>query len=375
MNQRGTDVYITGMGSFSPGDKIPFDRIDDVLGEITDAPPKLMKWIKKVQPTMKEMLGMEYFHYAIDPVTKKPTEDNVTMCVKSAKKALAMAGMKASDVDLLLYGGAIMEQAAPPTSVLIQDKLNIPYCAEMSIHSNCTSIYKAIQVGTDLIANGRYQSALLMSSQLSSPFLSARYYNQKILIRDQVILRWFLCDGAGALVLSNRKNPGGINLRVVDTYLESVGAGLGPDMYALVGGHRSQPMEVYEHGWHHLTQNITNVARVAPSLCKKGMDNMLARTGLDLARVKYFLANIPTKHFMDIVISGLKKNYQVPQVNFYTKLGERGYQGAPAVLIALDEFFQEHSREKKVDRGDILMSLVTESSKWMQGGFILEYTD
>ncbi|MEW6378002.1 MAG: hypothetical protein AB1611_00185 [bacterium] len=375
MNQRGTDVYITGIGSFSPGDKIPFDRIDGVLGEITDAPPKLMKWIKKVQPTMKEMLGMEYFHYAIDPVTKKPTEDNVSMCVKSARKALDMAGMKASDINLLIYGGAMMEQVAPPTSTLIQDKLNIPYCAEMSIHSNCTSIYKALQVGTDLIANGRYQSALLMSSQLSSPFLSARHYNQKILERDQVILRWFLCDGAGAVVLSNKKNPGGINLRVVDTYLESVGAGLGPDMYALFGGHRAQPLEAYEHGWHHLTQNITNVAKVAPSLCKKGMDNMLARTGLDMNRVKYFLANIPTRHFMDLIIAGLKKTYKVPQVNFYTKLGDRGYQGAPAILIALDEFFQEHSQEQKLERGDLLMSLVTESSKWMQAGFILEYTD
>jgi len=371
MNQRGIDVYITGIGSFSPGGKISFDRIDDVLGEITDAPPKLLKWIKKVRPTMKEMLGMEYYHYALDPVTRKPTEDNISMCVKSAQKALDMAGMKASDVELLIYAGSMMEQVAPPTSTLIQEKLNIPYCAEMSIHSNCTSIYKALQVGADLIANGRYQSALLMSSQLSSPFLSAKHFNQKILDKDQVILRWFLCDGAGAVVLVNKKNAGGINLKVVDTYLESVGLGLGPDMYALFGGHRAQPLEAYEHGWHHLTQNITNVAKTAPPLCKKGMDNMLAKTGLDLRKVKYFLANIPTRHLMDLCITVLKKTYKVPNVNFYTKLGERGYQGAPAILIALDDFCREHT----LTQGDLLMSMVTESSKWMQAGFILEYAE
>ncbi|MEW5801315.1 MAG: 3-oxoacyl-ACP synthase [bacterium] len=371
MNQRGLDVYITGMGSFSPGEKIPFDRIDDYLGEITEAPPKLLKWIKKVQPTIKEMLGMEYLYYAIDPVTRKPTEDNVSMCVKSAQKALAMAGMKARDIELLIYAGSAMEQVVPPTSVLIQDKLNIPYCAEMAIHSNCTSIYKALQVGADLIANGRYQSALLLSSQLSSSFLTAEYFNQKILVRDQVILRWFLCDGAGAVVLTNKKNPKGVNLKVVDTYLESVGVGLGPDMYALYGGHRAQPLEAYANGWHHLTQNITSVAKTAPPLCKKGLDNLLAKTGLDIREVKYFLANIPTKHLMDLSIKALKKTYKLQNVNFYTKLSERGYQGAPAILIALDEFFKEYT----LNQGDILLSMVTESSKWMQAGFILEYAD
>lgn len=371
MNQRGIDVYITGIGSFSPGEKISFDRIDDVLGEITEAPPKILKWIKKVQPTIKEMLGMEYFYYALDPITKEPTEDNISMCVKSAQKALDMAGIKASDIDLLIYGSATMEQLVPPTSTLIQEKLNIPHCAEMSIHSNCTSIYKALQVGADLIANGRYQSALLMSSQLSSPFLSAKHFNQKILERDQVILRWFLCDGAGALVLVNRKNPGGINFKVVDTYLESVGVGLGPDMYALFGGHKCHPLEAYEHGWLHLTQNISNVARIAPPLCKKGLDNMLAKTGMDISKVKYFLANIPTKHLMDLSIKVLKKTYKLQNLNFYTKLGERGYQGAPAILIALDEF----CRENTLNQGDLLMSMVTESSKWMQAGFILEYAE
>ena len=141
MGNKGADVYITGIGSFSPGEKIPFDKIDDVLGEITEAPPRILKWIKKAQPLMKTMLGMDYLYYAIDTETGEPTENNVSMCVKSAKKALSMSGLKASDIDFIIYGGNLMEYMSPPTSVLIQDELNIPYCAEMAIHSNCTSIY------------------------------------------------------------------------------------------------------------------------------------------------------------------------------------------------------------------------------------------
>ena len=84
------------------------------------------------------------------------------------------------------------------------------------------------QADTDLIANGRYNNALIMSAQLSSSFLRSEYYNQKIIEKTQILLRWFLCDGAGALVLSADKNRVKNRAKVVDTYIESVGLGLGP---------------------------------------------------------------------------------------------------------------------------------------------------
>ncbi len=46
---------------------------------------------------MKEMLDIEYYHFAIDPITRQFTEDNITMSVKAAKQALSDAKMEASD--------------------------------------------------------------------------------------------------------------------------------------------------------------------------------------------------------------------------------------------------------------------------------------
>ncbi|MBU0568288.1 hypothetical protein KJ693_03345 [bacterium] len=362
---KGREVYISGIGSFLPGEKIPFDRIEDVLGKITEAPKRVLKWTKRMQPIMKEMLGLDYYHYAIDPISRKPTESNVSMCVKSAVKALEMAEVRAPEIELIIYAGILMEQVCPPTTVLIQEELKIPHCAEIAIHSNCTSIYKALQVGADLVANGRYNNALIMTSQLSSPLLSVEHFNQKILERKQVLLRWFLCDGAGAMVITPQKE--GSKFRVVDTYLESVGLGLGPDMYAETGGHRCHPLEVYEKGWHHLNQNFEKVAKIGPPLYKKGVDNMIEKTGLDMSLVKYFLLNIPTRHLMDLCMNSLKKTW--PNLRFYTKLGESGYPGPPAIVIGLDEFL----KETELEAGDLVVTCVTESSKWMHGGFTLEY--
>jgi len=362
------DVYITGIGSFSPGEPIPFARIEEVLGEITDAPPKLQRRIPRMRKVMSELLGIEYSYYAIDPKTGESTESNVSMATKSARKALDQAGIQATDVDLLIYAGILYDHWCPPSSVLVQEALGIPYCAEMSIHSNCTAIYKALQVATDLIAIGRYDRALLTTSQISSTFLRADYFNQQALTEEQVILRWFLSDGAGAVVLSADK-PDRPALKVTDTYLESVGLGIPPTMRMDVGAAHWRLKEIYEKGLHHLRQDLKTVAKLAPKLFEKGINEMLAKTHLDVSKVKCFFANIPTKHLMDLAMEGLRKDWGNPDLPFYAKLATRGYQGAPAIIIALDEYLQQESMAD----GDCLVSFVTESSKWMHAGFILDY--
>jgi len=362
------DVYISGIGSYSPGAPVPFDNIEDVLGRITDAPPKLMKWIDRIRPMMKEMLGVKFCHYAIDPQTREPTEDYVSMSVKAAEKALAAAGLKATDIDLLVHACVFFENVSPPTTVLIQEKLQIPACAEYEIHSNCTSIYKAIELATDQIRLGRYKHALLMTSQLSSTFLRSEYFNQKVMEKSNVLLRWFLSDGSGALVLSANPDLGPSRLKIVETYNESMGLGLGPDMYCPLGGQRVRFLEVYEKGWHHLSQNFDTVAKLAVDLGKKAADRMMDRLGMNWQDIKYFFMNVPTRHIHDHVVSDLREAKNVPGLQFYSKLADRGYPGPCAIIQGLDGFLAECHPAK----GDLVMSVVAESSKWMYAGFVLE---
>jgi 3-oxoacyl-[acyl-carrier-protein] synthase-3 len=362
------DVYIAGVGAYSPGAPVPFDQLEDVLGRITDAPPKLLRWIDRLRPIMKDMLGVKYCHYAMDPVTREPTEDLVSMAIKASMPALEQAGLKPSDIDLLVYAGVIAENVCPPTSVLIQEKLQIPYCAEYEIHSNCTSIYKAIELAFDQIRLGRYKTALVTTAQLSSPFLRAEYFNQKVLEKSNILLRWFLSDGSGALVLTSDRKIGHPRFRVVETYNESVGLGLGPDMYCIFGGQRVNLPLAYEKGWHHLHQNFDRVAELAVDLGKKAADRMMERLGMDWHDVKYFFMNVPTRHIHDHVVSDLRQAKNIPNLQFYSKLGERGYPGPSAIIQGLEGFLAECNPAP----GDQVMSVVAESSKWMYAGFVLE---
>ena len=363
------DVFISGIGSYSPGKAVPFNEIENVLGKLNDIPPKLAAWIDRMRPIMAGMLGVEYCHYALDPQTRKPTDDNVTMSVKSARQALAMAGLEPQDVDLMVYAGIMMENVCPPTTTLIQEELKLARCAEYAIHSNCTSIYKALQLAADQLAMGRYKTALIMTSQLSSSFLRAEHYNQKVLNKQQILLRWFLSDGAGALVLTTDPNIKRKFWRVNDTYIESIGLGEGPDMFCLSGGHRVNPLEMYENGWHHLNQNFDRVARLSIEFGKTAADTMMQRMGLDWPDIHYLIMNVPTKHIFDQMVGDMRRDKDIEHLTFYSKLADRGYPGPSAIIHALDSFAHDHSPR----RGQKLATVVAESSKWIYGGFVLEY--
>jgi len=171
-------VYIAGTGIFLPGDPIPFDRIDFMLGSISRAPQSIRKWYESRGNVMRELLDVSHVHYAIDPITRQFTEDNITMSVKAARAAIEHAGILASDIEFIGYGSAHQDQM-PTASVRIQESLGIVRCAELSIHANCTSAYKALHCAFEFIKNGVYRNALVISSSMSSSELVAEYYNQE----------------------------------------------------------------------------------------------------------------------------------------------------------------------------------------------------
>ena len=59
---------------------------------------------------------------------------------------------------------------------------------------------------------------------------------------------------------------------------------------------------------------------------------------------------------------GIKKN------TLYTKMSKMGYSGPPMVFICLDKIF----REEKLNKNDLILSFVTEVSKFYAGRFFHE---
>ncbi len=364
-------VKIIGTGAYLPGKKLTIQEVDDVLGRLNDAPKRINKWLERMRSLMDELLEVEYYHYAISPETGEFTEDNISMSVKAARQAMEKAGIEAADIDFIAYGSAHQDQM-PTASVRIQEQLGIERCAEISIHANCTSAYKAFLTAYDFIRLGRAKTALVLSSNMSSSELRAGYYNQKIVKKEELFLRYFLSDGAGAVILQAADgNDNG--LFVENAYIESAGGKKPAAMLNRRPAYWMNPKEEFEKGYHHLAQMYNeqlgeHFHEEGGSIFFHGLKRMIDLYDIDVSRLRYFQVNFPSKHIAELVIEECEQLGIRPET-LYSTMSGMGYAGPPMVFISLHNIFTKEELQK----GDLVMSFVTEVSKFMQAGFTLEY--
>ncbi len=368
-------VKLIGTGSYLPGKPIRFEQINNYLGPLTEAPVKLQKWIDRVQPIMSEMLGVEYCHYAFNNETRTFDEDNLSMSVKAAKLALEDAKIEAKDIDLLIYGGNYSEQM-PALSARIQEELGIEICAEFHIHANCTSIYKGIKLAHTYLKTGEFKNALVISSCVSSSFFIPEFYNQEKLTKEDIFLRWYLCDGAGAFVLTgdDQKKKG---YYLENTYIESAGGYKKSAMGNRLPNHWNNPLKNYENGDHHIRQVYLNQMQDAAHTESNGktiffnaLQRMLNIQQIDLSTLKHFVVNMPSKSVREHIMQECTE-LGIQMDKFYSTVEKVGYPGPPAAIISIDKLLKSSTFEN----GDLIFSFVMEVSKFMQAGFTIRYVD
>jgi len=259
----------------------------------------------------------------------------------------------------------------PTASVRIQQELGIEVCDELSIHANCTSAYKALYLAHQLIRNGQNRNALVLSANMASSELRADYYNQALVDKESLFLRWFLSDGAGAVILSsNREWSRGF--RIETTYIESIGGRRPSLMFNNRPALWLNPRQEFEEGRHHLRQTFRNALSTSDfqekngSVFFNGFKRMIEKAGIDAGTIRCFQLNLPTKHIVDSIKDELRTIGIAPGT-FYSKLDQLGYCGPPMIFICLDRIV----REETFQPGDRIASFVTEVSKFMQAGYVL----
>jgi len=367
------NVRIAGVGSFLPGPPIPNDRLETVLGSLDQAPPKVRGFVSTIGPRMLERSGVRTRHFAIDPETHDLTHTNASLAEAAARRALDMAGVTPQEVDLVVLGCASYDHSTPPTSSLLQERLNIPFCAEMEIHSNCSGVGKGVQVAFDALRTGRYRTALVCYSQLSSVYLRSCYFHQPAMDKVHAALRWILADGAAALVLQgvDDPNPRG---QVLETYVESVGAGRTPGMTC--GGATAdlvkasdQIPDLYRAGRHHLWQDFTAVSEQAGVLLLEGLLRFTDRAAIPSASVDHYIVSIPTLQLYERHLPQFMEKLGIEGSRLQFRSAQVGYTGGAATLIHLDQMV----RSGELSPGQLAIVHAVESSKWMTAGFAVRW--
>ncbi len=366
-------VRIAGTGSFLPGPPIPNDKVEAILGPLNDAPQKVKSFVSNLGQKMLDRGGVDTRHFAVDPETGDMTHNFSSQAEQAARRALDMAQMEPQQLELIILSCPSYDHSTPPTSALLQERLGVQCCAEMEVHSNCTGVGKSVQIAFDAIRSGRYKTALVAYSQLSSIYLRSCYFNQPKMDKVHAALRWILADGAGALVLQAAPD-GDTGHQLVDTFVESVGAGRPAGMTA--GGAaadlmkaESQIPELYDIGNHHLWQDFTAVNDNAAPLLLQGLINFTTRMKIDPSTVDHYVVSIPTTQLYEDHIPAFLDRLGITRDKIKFRSDKVGYCGGAATVLHFDEMV----REGEIKPGDLAIVHAVESSKWMTAGFAVRW--
>jgi len=174
---------ITGTGSHLPPRRLSNDDMAAMLAE---------RGLETSDAWIVERTGIRFRHFAADGVNASD------LALPACQAALAAAGRRAEDVDLIIVATSTPDMVFPSTATILQNKLGVHGCAAFDVQAVCSGFVYALTVADAMIKSGSASCALVVGAEVFSRILD---FND----RTTCVL---FGDGAGAVVLKASAEPG-----------------------------------------------------------------------------------------------------------------------------------------------------------------------
>lgn len=191
-------VALRGTGSALPDRVVPNQEFTDVLKLDTSD-----EWIRT-------RTGIRERRYAA------PHETSATLGTAAARNAIADAGLRPEDIDLIICATVTPDMMCPANAALIQAGLGCRHVPAFDIMAACTGFLYALSTAAQFVRTGAAAHALVIGTEVLSRTIDFTDRNTCILFGD----------GAGAAVLSGSC--------VVNTGVRAVSLGCDGSRQALI---------------------------------------------------------------------------------------------------------------------------------------------
>lgn len=160
--------------------------------------------IERPNSAMKERFGevIDKFEISSEIKTRFYAPDNwVTsdLAAEAGKKALANAGLKPEDLDMIILGTDSPDYITPATSVVVQHKLGAKNAGTFDVGCACASFATGLNIAAGLIST---------SPNLKYVMVIGAYMMHKLTDWENDVMSFFYGDGAGAVILAAADRPG-----------------------------------------------------------------------------------------------------------------------------------------------------------------------
>ncbi|WP_198037021.1 3-oxoacyl-ACP synthase III family protein [Nocardia sp. BMG51109] len=355
-------VSVLSTGAHLPGAPIDNARLADLCGPLPEE--------------VADGIQVRSRHWIADPETGSHRTGTSAMAVAAARQALDRAAVDPSEVDLLMMSTASPEYPLPAAATYVQEQLGLQRCATMEFRAACAGFVQGMDYARRLLADGTYDTAVVIGAESISPLLVPLYLGQdpqRIRMRDRLTLYTF-GDGAGAAVL--RAQPRDSARREPERYAfgtQCLGGMRRPGMQ-IVGGGTDLPAseQARRKRLVEIKLDVAGTTTVGPQVFHTALRDMLARSGLALSDIDACVlpegnADYFAEGFGDVGISG--EDRAALQKCIVENLSDVGATGSAAVPLALDAGWVSG----RIRPGATVLLLGVEASRYVYAGLTLEW--
>ncbi|MCA9973384.1 MAG: ketoacyl-ACP synthase III [Anaerolineales bacterium] len=248
----------------------------------------------------------------------RPGETTHQMGVRAARRALAVAGVGAADLDLIIVATTSPDYMTPPLSSQVQATLGADGVPAFQLMTGCSGFMYALTVAYQFIGTGAYGRILVVAAEMLSRFMVAADRTTGVLFGD----------AAGAVVIEATERPCGL----LGFDLGSDGAS-GHNLVISMGESDEIETVTANGERYQVYMNGREVFKFATRIVHQSCYRALAQAGLTLQDVDWI---VPHQANMRI-IQAAARAMDVPVERFLVNIARYANTSAASVPLVLVE--------------------------------------
>jgi len=306
-------AYISGTGFYVP-EKIYTNKDLEKMVDTND------EWITT-------RTGIKERHIAAKDETSS------SMGAEAAKMAIEAAGLKKTDIDMIITNTITPDMIFPSTSALIGDRLGIKGVGVLDIEAACSGFIYGISIANQYIKTGEYKNILVISSEVLSKVTDWTDRNTCVLFGDAA--------GAGIVSESTDKSE------ILATYL--CGDGKYRDLLYIPAGGSQMPTseDTVKNRMHYIRMKGNETFKVAVNMLSDAAEKILEKAEIKKSDIDLLIPHQANSRIIRMV----QKKLGLPDEKVYINLDKYGNTSAATIPLALAQAV----REGRIKKGDLLL--------------------
>ena len=291
-----------------------------------------------------EVLSNEYFEKIVDTsdewiITRTgirerrraaPGQALSDLALVASKQALDMAGLKATDLDLIIIGTCTGDMSTPSTACMLQEKLGAVNAVGFDVNAACPAFIFSLNVAQKFTQDGSYKYVLVVGGEILT---------HRVDYADRATCVLF-GDGAGAVVLGPVNGSG--QGRILSSHIRSDGRLW--ELLLMPGGGSRIPMshEMLDQRLHCLRMKGNEVFKHAVRMMEEVAVQALETNGIKPKEVDWLIPHQANLRIMNTVA----KRLGIPREKVIVTINKYGNMSAATIPVALDEGIREGRIQK-----------------------------